>query len=62
MIPELRDLCHKERLREYDLTIIDTRRLRGDQKKDFKTLNGHEDIDRNILLRKTVELDDSMEY
>ena len=59
MIPELRDICHKEGLREYDLTIIDTRRLRGDQNKDFKTLNGLEDIDRNIYLRKTVELDDS---
>ena len=38
-------------------TILETRRLRGDQIEGFKSLNGYENIDRNILFRKIVELE-----
>ena len=49
MIPELRDLSYEERLRECDLTILETRQLRGDQIEVFKILNGYENIDSNIF-------------
>ena len=35
-------------LKECGLTILETRRLRGDQTEVFKILNGYENIDRNI--------------
>ena len=49
MIPELRDLSYKERLKECGLTTLETRRLRGDQIEVFKILNGYENIDRNMF-------------
>ena len=49
LIPGLRDLRYEERLKECGLTILETRRLRGDQIKVFKILNGYENIDSNIF-------------
>ena len=49
IIPELRDLSHEERLKEYLLTTTETRRLRGGQIDVFKILNGYENIDRNMV-------------
>ena len=47
-------------LRECGLTILGTRKLRGDQIEVFKILNGYENIDRNIFsrLRKKEGLED----
>ena len=50
MIPELRDLCYEECLKECGLTTLETRKLRGDQIEVFRILNGYENIDRNIFL------------
>ena len=33
------------------MTILDTRRLRGDQIEVFKTVNGYEDVDRNMFFK-----------
>ena len=59
IIPELRDLSYEERLKECGLTTVE-KRLRGDQTEVFKTLNGCENIDRNMFShsRKIVELED----
>ena len=50
LIPGLRDLRHEDRLKECELTTLETRRLRGGGSKEvFKILNGYENIDSNIL-------------
>ena len=49
MISELRDLSYEERLNECGLTTLQTKRLRGDQIKVSKILNGYENIDRNMF-------------
>ena len=49
LIPGLRDLRYEERLKEFGLTTLETRRLRGDQIEVFKILNGYENIDSNIF-------------
>ena len=55
LIPELRDLTYEERLKEYGLTTLETRRLRGDQIEVFKILNGYENIDSNIFFLEIME-------
>ena len=49
MIPKLRDLSYKERLKQCCLPTVETRRLRGDQIEVLKILNGYENIYINIL-------------
>ena len=49
MIPELRDHSYEGRLKEFDLTTLEKRRLTGDQTEVFKVLNGYENIDRNVF-------------
>ena len=49
LIPGLRDLRYEERLNECGLTTLETQRLRGNQIKVFKILNGYENIDSNIF-------------
>ena len=44
MIPTLRNISYEMRLKEYGLTTLETRRLRGDQIEGFKILNGYENI------------------
>ena len=39
------------RLKECGLTILNTRRFRGDYIEVLKILNGYENIDKNILSR-----------
>ena len=51
LIPGLRDLRYEERLKEFGLTTLETRRLRWDQIEVFKILNGYENIDSNIFLK-----------
>ena len=60
MIQKLRNISYEMRLKECGLTTIETKRLRGDQIEVFKTLNGYENIDRNIFsrLRKREGLED----
>ena len=52
LIPGLRDLTYEQRLKECGLTILETRRLRGDQIEmfNFKILNGYENIDSNLFV------------
>ena len=40
MIQKLSNISYEMRLREFRLTILETRRLRGDQIEVFKILNG----------------------
>ena len=51
LIPQLKQLCYEKRLLECRLTILETRRLKGDIIEVFKILNGCEDIDSNIFFK-----------
>ena len=51
MIPELRDLSYESHLLHCGLTILETKRLRGDQIEVFKVVNGYEDVDRNMFFK-----------
>ena len=44
MIPELKDLSYESRLLQCGLTILETRRLRGDQIEVFKIVNVYKSI------------------
>ena len=60
MIPKPRNISYEMRRKEYGLTTLETRRLRGDKIEVFKILNGYENIDRNIFSqsRKREGLED----
>ena len=49
IIPRVRNISYEMRLKECGLTILETRRLRGDQIEVFTILNGYENINRNIF-------------
>ena len=49
IISELRNLSYEECLKECDLATLETRRLRGDQIKGFKIMNGYGNIHRNMF-------------
>ena len=51
IIPELRNLSYENRLLQYGLTTLETKRLRGDQIEVFKIVNGYEDIDTNMFFK-----------
>ena len=44
MIQKLRNISYEMLIKEYGLTTLETRRLRGDQIEMFKILNGCENI------------------
>ena len=58
--PKHRNISYEMRLKECGLTTLETRRLRGDQIKMLKILNGCEHIDRTSFsrLRKIEGLED----
>ena len=51
MIQKLRNTSYEMLLKEFGLTTLETRSLRGDQIEVFKILKGYENIDRNIFYR-----------
>ena len=53
IIPEFRDLRYENRLLQCGVTTLETsyRRLRGDQIGVFKTMNGYDDVDRNMFFK-----------
>ena len=55
MIQKLRNISYKMRLIECGLTILETRRLRGDQIEVFKVLNGYTNMDRNMFFSAKEE-------
>ena len=44
-------VSYESRLLQCVLTTLETRRLRGDQIKVFKIMNGYEDVDRNMFFK-----------
>ena len=49
IIQKLWNISYEMRLRECGLTILETRRLRGNQIEVFTVLNRYENIDNNIF-------------
>ena len=50
LIQKLRNISYEMPLKEYGLTTLKTRRLRGDHIEVCKILNGNGNIDRDIVL------------
>ena len=55
LIPGLRDLTYKERLKECGLSTLEMCRLRGDQIEVFKILNGYENNDSNLFFSSKLK-------
>ena len=51
IIPELINLSYESHLLECGLTMLKTKRLRGDQIEVIKIVNGYEDIDKNMFFK-----------
>ena len=47
---KLRNISYEMCIQEYGLTILETRRLRGDNLEILKILNGYDNIDINIVV------------
>ena len=49
MLPDLKNMSYPERLKKLGLTILESRRLRGDLIEVFKILKSHNNVDRNMF-------------
>ena len=49
LVPELKNLPYEDRCKQFNITSLEKRRLRGDLIETFKIIHGHENVDRNIF-------------
>ena len=49
LVPELKNLPYEDRCKQFNITSLEKRRLRGDLIEAFKIIHGHENVDRNIF-------------
>ena len=54
MIPELKQLIYTDGLKQCSLTTQDTSRIRADHIEVFKSINGYEDIDKEIFVKYSL--------